>query len=151
MSRVEVEVQVAAPVERVFSLSTDVDGYAENVRGIDRVERLTEGPIGVGTRWRETRTMFGKSATEEMWITVFEPPRLVTVEASSHGAQYLSTFRFLPVEGGTRVSLEFSARPLTLAARVLSKLFGRAMFSSVAKALAADLEDLKRAAEATSA
>ncbi len=148
MPAAHVEARIAAPVERVFAISSDVAGYADNMSGIDGVEILTDGDVGPGTRWRETRTLYGRSATEEMWISGFEPPHSFTVEADSHGARYVSTFRFLPDGDGTRVTLEFTARPTTLAARVMSLLLGRVMVSGVRKALEADLADLKRVAEA---
>ena len=62
MRDVEVRRHVAAPVERVWALATDLEGSPRVVRGIEAVEVLTPGPFGVGTRWRETRRMFGRSA-----------------------------------------------------------------------------------------
>jgi hypothetical protein len=54
---------------------TDLDGAAERVDGIQKLEKLTDGPVGLGTRFRETRRMFRKEAAEEMEFTAFEPGR----------------------------------------------------------------------------
>ncbi len=62
-------------------MATDLAGAPRVVRGIDAVEVLTPGEFGVGTRWRETRTMLGRSATEEMTVTAMEPQRSYTTEA----------------------------------------------------------------------
>ena len=64
--------QISAPHQAVFEKFTDFAHVAENVRGIERMEILTDGPIGQGTRFRETRIMFNREATEEMEITDWE-------------------------------------------------------------------------------
>lgn len=151
MRSVRVEVRIEAPAERVFALSTDIPRFGEVVGGIERIELLTDGPVGPGTRWRETRVMHGRRATEEMGITAFDPPRTVTIEADSHGAHYVSTYHFTPEGGGTRVALEFAAHPRSLMSRLMTAVLGRVMLSSVRKALEADLRDVKRAAENTNA
>lgn len=147
MASVTVEKTIRAAPERVFAISTDLENLAERISGIERVEVLTEGPMREGTRWREPRKMFGKESTEEMWVTAFEPPRSFVVEAESHGARYRTEFRFEPEGLGTRVTMVFGARPLTLAARILS-VIGILTMGSVRKMLERDLDEVKRAAEA---
>jgi carbon monoxide dehydrogenase subunit G len=148
VQQVEVTRRVVAPVDRVWALATDLEGAPEVLSGVDAVEVLTPGPFGVGTRWRETRTMFGRSATEEMEVTAVEPQRSYTVEADGSGAHYVSTFDFAPSEdGGTDVTLRFGARATTRAARVLAAVTGPLARRSVATALRGDLDDLARAAE----
>jgi uncharacterized protein YndB with AHSA1/START domain len=139
--------QINAPVEKVFQLATDLDGWAGRIKGITKVERLTDGPVGVGTRFRETRVMFGRSATEEMEFTAFEPNRRYVLEAESCGCRYRHEFRFERVGSATRVTTEFGAVPLTFMARLMSKLMGWMMGSAVRKCVQQDLDDLKSAAE----
>ncbi len=138
---------VAAPPERVFRIATDLPKLAETIGGIDRVEVLSGGPMREGTRWRETRALHGRQATEEMQVTAFDPPRSFVVEAESHGAHYRTVCSFEPADSGTRMTMEFTGRPLTFFARVFS-LFGFFMEKSLRKILAQDLEDVRRAAEA---
>ncbi len=146
MSSVEVQRTIAAPPDRVFRIATDLHSLAANVSGIDSVEVLTEGPVGEGSRWRETRTMMGRPATEEMWVTGFEAPRRFVVEAASHGAQYRTEMTFEPEGAGTRVTMVFAARPVSFLARLFA-LFSAVMLRSLRKMLEQDLEDLKQAAE----
>lgn len=146
MPSVEVQTTIAAPPERVFEAATDLASLPETMSGIDSVEVLSDGPFGEGTRWRETRTLYGRQATEEMWVTGFDPPRAYMVEAASHGARYRTEITFVPEGDGTRVTFTFAARPVSLVARLFS-VFGGLMLKSVRTALEADLEDLKRVAE----
>ncbi len=147
MPSVRIQQTIRAAPERVFRISTDLENLARNISGIDRVEVLTEGPPGEGTRWRETRTMLGKQATEEMWCTGFEPPRRFVVEAESRGMHYRSEFLFEPDGPGTRVTVVFAGRPLSRLAKLLAPL-AAVMSGGVRKALERDLEDVKRLAEA---
>jgi hypothetical protein len=138
----------AAPVDRVWQLSTDLANAPDVFTSIDRIELLSPPPFGVGTRWRETRTAMKRQVTEEMWVTDMDPQRAYTVEARSGGAHYTSVFSFTPTpDGGTDVALTFGGEPLGTAQKVLGRVLGPLMTGSVRKALAGDLDDLARAAE----
>ena len=148
MQDVEISRHVAAPVQRVWDVATDLAGSLQVVRGIDAVEVLTPGPFGVGTRWRETRRMFGRSATEEMTVTAVEPHRSYTVEASGPGVRYVSGFAFAPsAGGGTDVTATFGGRPTTTVARVLGAVTAPLGRRAIARALEQDLQDIAAAAE----
>ena len=58
MAQFTLKKHIEAPPERVFEVVTDLRGAPERIRGITKMEVLTEGPIGGGTRYRETRIMF---------------------------------------------------------------------------------------------
>lgn len=152
MRDVEVRRHVAAPVERVWAVATDLAGAPGVMSGIDSVEVLMPGPFGVGTRWRETRTVMGRSATEEMTVTAVEPGRAYTVAAESSGVRYVSTFGSAPAaDGGTDVRMTFGGTPSSAVARVLVAVTGPLARRSVAKALGRDLADLAAAAEGAGA
>ncbi|MET0714123.1 MAG: SRPBCC family protein [Mycetocola sp.] len=146
--RIQDSISINADRKRVFAVFCDLDKAATNVTAITRIEVLT-GPaqLNVGTRWRETRTMFGKEATEEMWVTGFEPDVSYVAEAESRGTHYRSEYRFTPDGTGTRVDMTFEGTPLTLGAR-LAGVLGALFAGAAKKALHQDLVDLKRACEA---
>lgn len=148
MQSVTVRQPCAAPAEVVWTLATDLAALPETMSGIAAVEVLTQGEFGVGTRWRETRRMYGKDATEEMTITAVEPERSYTAEATSRGMHYVTTFQFLPTEHGTDVVMTFGGEALGTAAKVMSRATGWAMTGSVRKLVQKDLADLATAAEA---
>lgn len=139
---------IAAPVEHVFERFSDIPSTAGVISGIESVEMLTDGPVGVGTRFRETRVMFGKEATEEMEFTEYQPPHHYVVEARSHGAHYVSSFDFKSINNGTDVTLTFSATPETVMAKIMSVIMGPMMRKSVSKCLTEDMTDMKAAIEA---
>ncbi|MFE6332686.1 SRPBCC family protein [Streptomyces sp. NPDC057798] len=146
---VVVERRIAAAQGLVWDALTDLRGMEDVLSGVSKVEVLSEGPFDVGTRWRETRRMFGKEATEEMWVTDCDPPVRYVVEAESHGSRYLSEW-VLRADGPetTTVSLSFSADAPSGGFRgVLAKLLGGLGTRAVSKAIAKDLDDVATAVE----
>ncbi len=146
MARFSVAKYVDAPPSLVFALFTDFEHAPERVTGITHLELLTPSPVGVGTRFRESRRLFGHEATEEMEVTAFEPGRQYDVRSRSAGTEYRSTFRFTPEGPGTRVEVDFESEPLSLAAKIAAP-FTRSMTGTMKKGIVHDIEDLKRQAE----
>jgi carbon monoxide dehydrogenase subunit G len=143
---------VHAPVEQVWAVLTDLDHAVERLSGVTRVELLTDGPYAVGTRWRETRRVFGAEATEEMWVAANDPLRSTVVEASSRGADYRTTFTLTPVEPGTTLlAMEFSADAPEGSGvrRLVSRLVSRLGERASRRMMERDLEDIAAAALAT--
>ncbi len=146
MSRINISKTIDAPVDRVFSVMSDIPHAEETVSGITKIEMLTDGPVDRGTRWRETRLMFGREATEELEITRFVPNRSYAVECESCGVHFKTDFRFHPQDGQTKVEMEMTTRPLSWMARIMSPLTFM-MRGMLIKALTQDLDDCKRAIE----
>lgn len=150
--QITVSHDVHAPAERTWAVLTDLDRATEVLSGVRRIERLdgASGSIEVGTRWRETRVMFRREATEEMVVTAIEPGSACVVEADGAGAHYRSELRVEPLEDGrSRLSMTFGAEPTGLVARVMAATVGRLMAGSMRKMLRRDLQDIARAAEST--
>jgi hypothetical protein len=142
---------VDAPVDTVFDVASDLENAADHIRGIEKIELLTPGPVGVGTRWRETRKMMGHESTETLEITAFHRPRSYTVACHSCGAFFETTFGFAPDASGTNMTLEVRIEARLLMARLMSPL-GNLMFGkTMRKCMDDDLEDIKRVAEARAA
>ncbi len=139
--------RVEAPIDRVFDVFSDIPRAHEMVDQIVRIEMLTDGPVGVGTRWRETRMVFKHEATEVMEVTAFEPRRSYTVGCRSCGCEYESTWRFEPEGDATLVEFEMAYRPVTVLAKLMSPL-GRLMAPMMKKCFEKDFQALKTVAEA---
>lgn len=144
------EVPVAAPAALLWDLITDIEHAPQAISGITAVERLDGGSgFGVGTRWRETRTMFGRTATEEMTVSAVEIGRSYRTTAHNRGMTYTSQLAVAPVdETSSRLSMTFDATADGLLNRTLGAAVGRLMRSSVEKAMRQDLLDIAHAAAA---
>ncbi|MEM7244966.1 MAG: SRPBCC family protein [Acidobacteriota bacterium] len=131
------------PLEDVFAVASDFPNAAGAIQAITKMEMLTEGEVGVGTRFRETRVMFGREATEEMEVTRFDPPRSYELFCESHGCRYVTTMAFSPEGDGTKIEMDFEATPLTFMAKVMSVVM-KPMLNSCLKETAKDLDDIGR-------
>ncbi len=144
MAKISVTKLIGAKLGRVFALCTDLDGAPGRITGIKKIQKLTDDPVGKGTRWRETRKIMGREVTGEVEVTAFEAERGYTVEAYSQGVHYRTAFEFEPFgrhETIVRCSIEME--PRTLAA----KLFVAVSSGTIRKSMEDDLADLKAAAE----
>lgn len=149
--KLSIEETVSAPVERVFEVFSDVVSLEERISGIVKVEILSEVRSGNGVRWRETRVMFGKEATEEMDISDFDPPHSYQVNASSHGMSYVSVLNFESIDANsTRIVHEYIATPITFGARIMQPMM--ILFKGpLRKALHGDILELKAFVESDTA
>ena len=138
-------VTAAAPPEIAYATALDLARWPDFIRGISKLEIVTPGEPEVGTRFRETRTMFGREAVEEMTIAELDPPNRQVFTAQNHGARYTATTQFIADGSGTRIRLTFEGVPVTFLARLLSPL-ALLMAGSVRTQIQNDLNDM--AAEA---
>lgn len=148
MAQMRLVREVDAPAERVWEVMTDLEASPETLRGVTSVERLDSGTgFGIGTTWRETRTLMRRTATEEMSVSAVEPGRSYTVTADNHGTAYTSTLTVEPIDAHrSRLSMTFDARARTLVSRILSATIARLFVRSTRRALQADLDDIADAA-----
>ena len=75
MATIKVSREIAAPVEDVFALFTDIEHGSAHVSGIKGVEMMTFGEFRLGTKWGETREVLGRLDDAVMEITAFERNR----------------------------------------------------------------------------
>ncbi len=148
MGDVKCELSINAPVDEVFNRATDFGSLADMVGGITKVEVLTQGPTAVGTKFRETRVIFGKTATETMEVTAIEPSRMIELSAESCGNRYRTVHTFEPNgDGETLVKLNMHCTPMTAGAKIMGAVMTPLMKGTMRKLLENDMADLKRACE----
>lgn len=134
---------INAPLERVWSVFTDLGASPERLSAVEGVEVLTDGPFGVGTTWRETRRMFGRTATEEMRVTELEHQKSYSVGAMSQGTTYLSRFDFSQTDPATTtVRFTFTGEAQGAVRRAIAALMWPLFRRRLERELRRDLDDL---------
>jgi len=146
MKTVTVHQPCTAPVDVVWAVATDLANVPDAIGGISSTEVHTDGEFGVGTRWTETRVMYGKQASETMTIIDVEPGRSYTAEAESSGMRYVTSWQITPRAEGSEIVMTFGGEPTGTVGRVMSKAMAF-MTRSVEKAMRQDMADLAAAAE----
>jgi carbon monoxide dehydrogenase subunit G len=122
------ETTIQASPDAVRAAFVDLESWQRWMPGLVRVEKLDDGPFDIGTRWRETRRMFGREASEVFRVTEFEPALIGLLVDGREGTTGKGEYRFVytlhPVgEDATRLTLEGEADMPGAAARVLGFLF----------------------------
>lgn len=102
-------VDIARPVPEVFDYCSDLCNELEWTPGsMTAVERLTDGPIGVGTRYRAT---WKQGGTHEVEYTSFERPKSWVAASDSSSLSLIFRARVDPTEMGSRLTVEMDLRP----------------------------------------
>ena len=146
--QIEVEVTIEGSRDKVWSVLSDIEQSPTVIQGIEQIEILERPSEGlVGLKWRETRTLFGKTATEVMWITDAEENAFYETRAESHGAVYTTRLALSEQDGATRLTMTFGSVAQTLGAKLMYGLMGRMFRKATQDALQQDLADIKAAVE----
>ena len=90
---------IQQPVERVFEYLTDVEKHVEWSGtlsfGLERINKLTEGPLGIGSRFRSVGKLSHRAGVEDnSTVTELEPNERLAWETVSEGAGQENTFRW---------------------------------------------------------
>lgn len=122
------ELHIDAAPERVFAAMTNIEGYGSWMQGFVGAKKLTDGPFGVGTEWKETRKMFGKEASEVFEVTGCDAParldlRVDGSRGASRKGEYRFTYELVPEPQGTRVRMNGEVHMPGLLGKLMSKLF----------------------------
>lgn len=142
---------IHAPREVVWRAVTDIENAAKRISAIESVEVLEKPQRGmVGFKWKETRTMMGKTATEVMWVTDAVEPEFYKTRAESHASIYTSSIELKEKGGATELTMRFDGQPVTPLARVFWACLGFMFVGATRKALSRDLLDIKAAVEGKS-
>ncbi len=142
--KIQAECKIPASKSKCFEAFSDLNNLSDKVTAITQIELLTPGEIGVGTKFKETRVMFGKESSEVMDITLFEPDSHIREEAHSSDIHYISDWKFTESDGQTTVSITFNVQAQTIIGKLMSLMF-LFISGSLKKAFERDMEDMKKA------
>jgi carbon monoxide dehydrogenase subunit G len=96
---------ISRPPQEVFDFITTPDNAPKVVQSVKSMVKLTEGPVRVGTRYRETRLMRGKEEHAELDVVAYEPTQKYAVKNLTEGIETVFQYTFHPEANGTRVDL----------------------------------------------
>lgn len=145
---IKAEVIINAPVENIWKAIADIENSADFISGIEKVEILENPGNGlVGTKWEETRTMFGQTATEIMWITDAEVNKYYKTRAERPGVVYISGLNLEDLGGSSKVTMQFDAEISSFGMKIMSAITGIFFKKATRDAIQQDLEDIKKYVE----
>jgi carbon monoxide dehydrogenase subunit G len=103
MTRLHEIIETPLPVEDAFAFIADFANSQHWDPGVATSERIDDGPVGLGARYRLGVRMRGRVAPMEYRITTFEAPRRVVLTGEGSGVSAVDEIRFEPTGKGTRI------------------------------------------------
>lgn len=145
---VEAQVTIKGSKAAIWAAITNIENASDTISGIHKIEILEKPANGlVGLKWRETRTLFGKPATADKWITDAAENEFYKTKAESDGFVFLTTKSISESGGGITLTESHESRPQGIVPRLMSIPMILLFKGVIRKALLQDLNDIKAAVE----
>ena len=121
--------------QEAFDFLSDFTSTAEWDPGVVRAAKLTDGPVGVGTRFRVEANFMGRTTPLVYVMTAYEPPRRFVVSGENSTVTSLDEVTVETDGAGSQVTYD-AERKLKGPAKLLDPLLGLAFGRIADKAIA---------------
>jgi polyketide cyclase/dehydrase/lipid transport protein/2-oxoacid dehydrogenase/acyltransferase catalytic subunit len=125
MARIDGEIVIGQPAEVVFDFVADQRNEPTYNPAMTRLQKLTGGPIGVGTRFQATTTSRGRPVDLLIEYTAYDRPTTLGSTIRMATADIRGTLTFHPDPDGTRMRWAWQVTPkgaLRLLAPVIARV-----------------------------
>jgi carbon monoxide dehydrogenase subunit G len=95
--------EVERPLDDVFAFIGDFANTRDWDPGVSDASKITEGPIGVGTRYLLDVVFGGRTLPMTYEVTVWDPPNRVVLRGEGSTVTAVDDIRFEATEAGTRI------------------------------------------------
>jgi uncharacterized protein YndB with AHSA1/START domain len=130
---------IGAPIERVFDFVADARNEPEWLPGAQKVEKVTDGEVGLGTRFEG---VYARAGTVSLEIVEFQRPARLTFRADSRIVRFDDEIELTAVGGRTQLRARMSAQP-----KGVMRLMSPLMAKTMRRQFEANWEHLKPALE----
>jgi hypothetical protein len=137
MASFENTVTIRRPVADVFAFLADFENVPAWNSAIVETMKVAPGPVGVGTTYRQVRSVPRRSE-EDFEVTVFEPASRLEVQGTLGPFRARLNYALEPVAGGTRLTNAVELQGSGLLSVVVPLATSR-----VKRAVAANLDTLR--------
>lgn len=143
MTRITEHIETPLEPEAAFAFIADFANAMHWDPGTVTSERIDDGHVGLGARYRLGVRLGGRVAPMEYRISTFQPPHRVVLVGEGSGISAVDEIRFAPSGSGTRIDYTADIR-LGGVLRLVQPFLGRAFAKLGREALAG----MQRALEA---
>lgn len=96
---------INASAETIFPKLHEEETAKQIMPGIQVYKKIGDGPVGMGTRFHETRVVNGREASNEIYVSAFDPPNTYAATSEHSGIKATYTYKLSAENDGTRVTL----------------------------------------------
>ena len=136
--RFESSIDINAPVEKVWALIDKLEEWPQWMPSIKKIERVSKGPLTVGSQLSVTAKVSGLTAELLMTIIEFVPERAVVLEGKALGTKLTRFYTLEPVDGKTKVTI---GGEVSGALAWLARRGGQAVSDEIAQAAKKRIEE----------
>lgn len=103
--RFESAIEINATASKVWALIDRLEEWPQWMPSIKKIERISEGPLGVGSQLSVTAKVSRLTVKLLMTIIEFVPERTVVMKGRALGTNLTRFYTMRPVNGRTRVTV----------------------------------------------
>jgi carbon monoxide dehydrogenase subunit G len=103
--RFESSIEINAPTTKVWALIDKLEEWPQWMPSIKKIERVSKGPLTVGSQLAVKAKVSGLTVTLLMKITEFVPERTVVMKGKALGTNLTRFYNLEPVNGKTKVTI----------------------------------------------
>jgi hypothetical protein len=141
--KIEVRRYLDASPAEIFAVVSDLESWPEIIRSVQRIELLTDGPLGQGTKLRETRVIFSRTCVNDLEVADLDRPHRLRLLVANPDIHYELDHLIDRVFGSsTRVLMILRARPESSVGHIIHPFTTPFMEITVRDELERDLTDL---------
>jgi uncharacterized membrane protein len=140
--KVEHEITINRPVADVFAYVTDPANLQSWQDSLKTIERPDDGPVRLGSRWTEKRTMMNRDTDASVEVVELQPDTRFTIESVSGQVQMRVEHDFASAGTGTKLRVAGESK-----AGGMMKLAGPMVKRQIKQMVEADLGRLKQVLE----
>ncbi len=136
MINIEKSILINRPIEEVFTYVSDLTHSAEWQNGLVEVRMVSEGPVGVGTRYAFVRSFMGKKMEASNEIEEFVPNSKIAFKTTSGPIPLEASYLFESTGRETKLTSTIEMHPggfISLAEPLISASLGRDVEASLGK------------------
>ena len=103
--RFESSIEINAPTQKVWALIDKLEEWPQWMPSIKKIERVSKGPLTIGSQLAVTAKVSGLTVTLLMTITEFVSERTVVMKGKALGTNLTRFYNLEPVNGKTKVAI----------------------------------------------
>ena len=103
--RFESGIDINAPTKKVWALIDKLEEWPQWMPSIKKIERVSDGPLTVGSQLSVTAKVSGLTVKLLMTIIEFIPERTVVMQGKALGTSLTRFYILEPIDGKTRVTI----------------------------------------------
>ncbi|MGM7681901.1 SRPBCC family protein [Cytobacillus sp. Hm23] len=117
------QIVVSKSIEETFDYASNMENSPKILANVVEVTKMTDGPIGQHTKFKEVREIRGKKAEATIEYISFSKNKSYSARSALQGLETIYHYEFSEAEGGTRIDFSCEVNTKGLKMRFIRPFF----------------------------